>query len=194
MCPWGRGRGVRCCCQCIFRTRRPPHRPFRSSRSCTARSSPPRSQICRMCPKCGSKTRIGSSPSPWPSRSSATGSAEVHTCLQRAAAKYSRAGERRFCRGPACQQKVGIVERHGRPATRSPVARVEGNFCLVDVLIRRNCASVNVGSPLSPTPAKSNSIKKARNLSNHALRSVCRPLYASLLDRGRHIRSQRHVR
>ena len=139
-------------------------------------------------------TQIGSSPSPWPSRSSATGSAEVHTCLQRAAAKYSRAGERRFCRGPACQQKVGIVERHGRPATRSHVARVERNFCLVYVLIRRNCASVNVGSPLSPTPAKLNSIKKARNLSNHALRSVCRPSYASLLDRGRHIRIQRHVR
>ncbi len=31
-------------------------------------------------------------------------------------------------------------------------------------------------------------------LSNHALRSVCRPLYASLLDRGRHIRIQRHIR
>ena len=95
---------------------------------------------------------------------------------------------------PACQRKVGIVERHGRPATRSPVARVEGNFCLVDVLIRRNCALVNVCSPLSPTLAKSNLIKKARNLSNHALRSVCCPSYVSLLDRGRHIRSQRHVR
>ena len=37
-------------------------------------------------------------------------------------------------------------------------------------IIRCNCASVNVGSPLSPTPAKSNSIKKARKCTDHASR------------------------
>ena len=41
---------------------------------------------------------------------------------------------------------------------------------LLTFIIRHNCALVNVGSPSSPTPAKSNLIKKAQKLSNHAFR------------------------
>ena len=50
-----------------------------------------------------------------------------------AAAKYPHADEQRCLHRPACQQKVGIMEQHGRPATSSCLACVKRNFCHIDI-------------------------------------------------------------